>query len=75
MANLMLCFLPQFNNVPKWEGETGLVNKDEKREFPVGPVVETSHFHFRGRGFNPCQDFSQGTKILHAKKLNSSPEN
>ena len=30
-------------------------------DFPGGPVVKTSHFHYRGHGFNP----RLGTKILH----------
>ena len=69
MANLMLCFLPQFNNVPKWEGETGLVNKDEKREFPVGPVDETPHSQCRGTYSTPCW----GSQVPHTTTQPQSP--
>lgn len=24
--------------------------------FPVGPVVKTPYFHWRGQGFNACQE-------------------
>ena len=28
-------------------------SKNDKRDFPSGPVVKTPHFHFRGRRFDP----------------------